>query len=56
VGIKSYTFVDDHGQPQLRIFNDWVSSVRIERVVDLTVGFHVRLAWAKADGMIYYWR
>jgi hypothetical protein len=30
--------------------------VRIEKCVELTVAFHVKLAWAKAEGNIYYWK
>lgn len=54
-GIKSYAFVDARGQIQVQTFDHWVGTVRVERIVDLTVALHVRLAWAKADGMIYYW-
>src|SRR6266568_3091498 len=42
VGVKSYAFVDAQGQIQVQTFDHWVSSVRVERVVDLTVAFHVR--------------
>lgn len=54
-GFKSYAWVDDQGEIQSQTFDHWVSSVRVERIVDLTVVFNVRLAWASADGMIYYW-
>jgi hypothetical protein len=54
-GIKGYAFVNAEERMEEKILDTWESSVRIERAVDITFAFHVRLAWAKADGMIYYW-
>jgi hypothetical protein len=41
--------------PMFLSYGPWESRLRVERVVYLTIRFHVRLASAKADGMIYYW-
>jgi hypothetical protein len=54
-GFKGYTYIDDEGVQQEQIYDYWVGSVRVERIVDLTVALHVQHALAKADGMIYYW-
>lgn len=54
-GIKSYSFLNDSGDVETRELTEWISNVRIERAFDLTFAFHIRLAWAKAEGMIYYW-
>lgn len=54
-GIKSYRFINDTGQTELKEFDHWESHVRIKKCVELTVAFHVKLAWAKAEGNIYYW-
>jgi hypothetical protein len=54
-GIKSYRFINDKGGTELKEFDSWQSHVRVKKCVELTVSFKVRLAWAKAEGMIYYW-
>lgn len=54
-GIRSYKFINDRGGLETKEFTDWHSHVRIHRCVELTLAFHVRLAWAKAEGMVYYW-
>ncbi len=54
-GIQSYSFINDNGGIETKDLSEWISNVSIKRVVDLTFGFHIRLAWAKAEGMIYYW-
>jgi hypothetical protein len=54
-GIKSYRFINASGVSEFKELSDWEAHVRIEKCVELTVAFHVRLAWAKAEGMIYYW-
>jgi hypothetical protein len=52
---KSYRFINARGESEFRELDQWEAHVRVERCVELTVAFHVRLAWAKAEGMIYYW-
>jgi hypothetical protein len=54
-GIKSFRFVNDRGETELTTLDAWSSHIRVERCVELTVAFHVKLAWAKAEGNIYYW-
>ena len=54
-GIKSFKFINGEDKTETTELDHWDSHVRIERCVELTVAFHVRLAWAKAEGMIYYW-
>ena len=54
-GVKSYRFIDAAGFPQYRELREWQSNVRVERCTEITFRFTVRLAWAKAEGMIYYW-
>jgi hypothetical protein len=54
-GFKSYRFINDRGEPELKEMESWSSHVRVNRIVELTAAFHVRLAWAKAEGNIYYW-
>jgi len=54
-GIKSYTFINDRGDTEFKELDHWESHVRIRKCVELTVAFHVSLAWAKAEGNIYYW-
>jgi hypothetical protein len=53
-GIKSFRFIDKEGQTQFQEFDHWESHLRVERCTELTVAFHVRLAWAKAEGIIYW--
>jgi hypothetical protein len=55
-GIKSCAFVNDQDEIEVQEFTTWKSSIRVERVVDLTVALNVRLAWAGAEGMIHYWK
>jgi len=54
-GIKSVKFINSGGDEEVKEFDSWQSHVRIEKCVQLTLAFHVKLAWAKAEGMIYYW-
>jgi hypothetical protein len=54
-GVKSFRFIDPEGLPRFQEVSDWQSHVRVERCTAITFAFHVRLAWAKAKGMIYYW-
>lgn len=54
--VKSYAFVNAQGQIETRDAANWDAHAFVERVVDITFAFHVRLAWAKAEGQIYYWR
>lgn len=54
-GIKSYRFINERGETELKELDSWTSHVRVNRIVELTVAFHVSLAWAKAEGNIYYW-
>ena len=30
--------------------------MKVRQGVELTVAFHVKLAWAKAEGNIHYWK
>ena len=53
-GIKSYRFKDSDGVLQLKELDSWSSHIWIDRCVEITFAFHVRLAWAKAEGMIYW--
>ena len=52
---KSYRFINSRGETEVRELDQWEAHVRVEKCVELTVAFHVRLAWAKAEGLIYYW-
>ena len=54
-GFKSYRFINTRGETEVKELDQWEAHVRVEKCVELTVAFHVRLAWAKAEGMIYYW-
>src|SRR5262245_28553123 len=54
-GIKSFRFINDQDESELQEFDHWESHVRVKKCVELTVAFHVKLAWAKAEGNIYYW-
>ena len=54
-GVKSFRFIDSGGLPQFQELSHWESHVRVERCTAVTFAFHVQLAWAKAEGMIYYW-
>jgi hypothetical protein len=53
-GLKSYQFIDSNGTQQYREFDHWESHLRIEQCVEITFAFHVQLAWAKAEGIIYW--
>ncbi|MBX7435469.1 hypothetical protein JDV09_25735 [Mycobacterium sp. Y57] len=55
-GVKSYASVNAQGQIETHESTNWDAHARVEKVVDITFAFHVRLAWAKAEGQIYYWR
>lgn len=52
---KSYRFINSRGEPEFKELTNWEANVRVERCIQLTAAFHLRLAWAKAEGMIYYW-
>jgi hypothetical protein len=54
-GFRSYRFVNARGEIELKELDQWEAHVRVEKIVELTAAFHVRLAWAKAEGTIYYW-
>lgn len=53
-GIKSYRFIDGDGISRYREFTTWESHVRIEQCTEITFSFKVALAWAKAEGIIYW--
>lgn len=53
-GVKSYRFVDQDGITRYRELSNWESHLRVEQCVEVTFAFHVRLAWAKAEGIIYW--
>lgn len=53
--VKSYAFVNPQGQIETRDAGAWDAHAFVEKAVDITFAFHVRLAWAKAEGQIYYW-
>ncbi len=53
-GIKSYRYEDDQGKSQFVELDHWESHLRQSRCLEVTYAFHVRLAWAKAEGMIYW--
>lgn len=55
-GIKSVKFINSNGDTETKEFTTFDAHVRIEKCVELTVFMHVKLAWAKAEGMIYYWK
>jgi hypothetical protein len=56
-GFYFYSYVDPiQGSVPVSLSpGPWTSRVRAERVYLLTAWLHVRLASAKADGMIHYW-
>ena len=53
-GIKSYRFVDQNGVKQYKELTNWEAHLWVDRCIEITYAFHVRLAWAKAEGMIYW--
>lgn len=53
-GIKSYSFIDREGIAKYHEFNTWESHVRVEQCTQITFSFKVMLAWAKAEGIIYW--
>jgi hypothetical protein len=53
-GVKSYRFVDQNGVTQYKEPPNWDAHVRVQRCTEITFAFHVRLAWAKAEGIIYW--
>jgi len=53
-GVKSYRYIDTKGKTQYQELDHWESHLRIERCVEVTFALHVRLAWAKAEGIIYW--
>ena len=54
-GIKSVKYINSNGSPQVDEFDTWRGHLRKEKVVEITFAFHVKLAWAKAEGTIFYW-
>jgi hypothetical protein len=54
-GFKSFAFINAAGRPEVKELTEWTSGIRVEQIVNLTMTFHVRLAWAKAEGIMYYW-
>jgi hypothetical protein len=53
-GVKSYRFIDAHGTSQYKEFSTWESHLRVEQCTQITFSFKVCLAWAKAEGIIYW--
>jgi len=53
-GVKSYRFVDTDGITRFRELDQWQGHLWVDNCVEITFAFHVRLAWAKAEGMIYW--
>lgn len=53
-GVKSYRFLDKNGVTNHQELTNWESHLRVERCMQVTFAFHVRLAWAKAEGIIYW--
>jgi hypothetical protein len=53
-GIKSYSYVDAVGRPLYVEPDGWQSHLRVEQCTGITFAFHVQLAWAKAEGIIYW--
>lgn len=53
-GVKSYRFVDKQGAKQYQEFSNWEAHLWVEQCIEITFAFHVRLAWAKAEGIIYW--
>jgi hypothetical protein len=49
-------FVDDQGFSRTETtFGNWESHIRLSQAIIVQWEFNVRLAWAKAEGMIYWW-
>ena len=53
-GVKSYRYVDANGTTQYQEFTEWQGHVWVDNCVELTFALAVQLAWAKAEGMIYW--
>jgi len=53
-GVKSYRFIDTDGIVRYRELDEWQGHIWVDRCVEVTFAFAVRLAWAKAEGMIYW--
>jgi hypothetical protein len=55
-GVKSYTYVDNNGQEQTVDFagQDPSGSIFVTNITSVTWFLTVTLAWAGAQGMIYY--
>jgi hypothetical protein len=53
-GVKSYRYVDSNGVTQYQELSNWESHLRISNCVEITFSFAVQLAWAKAEGIIYW--
>ena len=53
-GVKSCRFIDQNGAPQYHEFTSWESHLWIARCTEVTFAFQVRLAWAAAEGIIYW--
>ena len=53
-GVKSCRFVDPEGITRYQEFTNWEAHLRVQQCVEVTFAFHVRLAWANAEGIIYW--
>ena len=54
-GVKSYVYIDKEGKKQKKTFDHWQSHLYVENCTNILFAFAVRKAWAKAEGMIYYY-
>jgi hypothetical protein len=54
-GFRSIKYINNNGSPVVEEFDNWRARVRVRRVIEITAAFHVKLAWAKAEGMMFYW-
>jgi hypothetical protein len=53
-GIKSCRFIDQNGVAQPKEFTNWESHIWVGQCTQITFAFQVRLAWAAAEGIIYW--
>lgn len=54
-GIKQYEYIDANGIQRTVVLDHWESHLYVKKCVSITFAFHVQRAWAKAEGMIYYY-
>jgi hypothetical protein len=54
-GIKGYGYIDKNGIQRSQELDHWESHLYIEKCISIKFAFHVRMAWAKAEGMIYWY-